>query len=159
LGVLRILQTFGALAVQTRLPHACLAIVILWLVGCSSEPQFSEEPVKANLRTIGKAYWMIAGYHNRPPKDAEELQSSLTDIHNLEMGGPPAEVLVSPRDGEPFVIILKARPNEDSGAIFAYEKKGADNSRWVITMGGDIKNIPNEEFSKQTFAGGHKPDA
>jgi hypothetical protein len=131
----------------------------LFAAACSSEPGFTEEPVKANLRTIHKAYWMIAGYHNRPPKDAVELNTSLTDLHALEMGGPPAEVLVSPRDNEPFVIVMTARPTEDSGAILAYEKKGTDNTRWVVTMGGDIKDIPSAEFAKQTFAGGHKPES
>ena len=144
---------------RARLPVLYLVMTSLLAAGCSSEPAFTEEPVKANLRTIHKAYWMIAGYHNRPPKVAEEMNTSINDLHALEMGGPLAEVLVSPRDKEPYVIILKARPTEDSGAILAYEKKGADNTRWVVTMGGDIKDVPNAEFTKQTFAGGHKPEA
>jgi hypothetical protein len=75
------------------------------------------------------------------------------------MGVPPEEALVSPRDNQPIVIIMGANDNDGASSILAYEKTGAEGTRWVVTMGGEAKKLPNEEFSKATFAKGHKPEA
>jgi hypothetical protein len=128
------------------------------LVGCSSSQPPSEELVKINLRTIAQAYWAINDYHKRPPRDLDELRSTLADLHIVEMGGPPDVVLASPRDQQPFVIIIGAKPAaEESRVILAYEKQGADNSRYVLTTTGKVLQLSNEEFAKARFADKHKP--
>lgn len=134
-------------------------LVVLSTSGCS-EPKFEEEPVKANLRLIGKAYFMIADYRKRPPKDEEELRTQLAELHTLQMGGPPAEVLVSPRDMQPIVIILgPGKLSDGSANVLAYEKVGADNSRYVLMQNGDIQKLSNEDFAKASFFNNHKPSA
>jgi hypothetical protein len=149
---------------MTRNEHRSLilyaALGAFALTGCAQEQPFTEEPVKANLRTIHKAYWMIEGYYNRPPRDMEELRQSIADLHALEMGGPTEEVLVSPRDNKPFVIILgKKRLPDVAGLILAYEEQGAGNTRYIVTSRGDILELSNEEFGKAKFAQDHKPSA
>ncbi len=137
----------------------CLALLICaWLLSGCSSPRFEEDPVKANLRSIGKAYWTIVGFHNRPPRDLEELRSTLADLHAVEMGEAPDKVLISPRDKQPFVIILGAQPSAtESTTILAYEQQGADNTRYVLTTSGTILEMSNDEFAKASFAANHKP--
>jgi hypothetical protein len=81
----------------------------------------------------------------------------MDDLHRLDMGAPPDESLVSPRDQQPFVILYGANVAEPPEAILAYEKNGADDSRWVLFMNGDIKLLTKDEFSDAKFANGHKP--
>lgn len=140
-----------------RMLWACSSLLLAGVCGCSSNDTFDEEPVKANLRQINKAYWSVLGYTRRPPRDLEELKTTLNDLHRLDMGAPPEEALVSPRDKLPLVIIFGANESDPANAIMAYEKKGSENSRWVVMMGGDIAKLSDEEFSKATFAKNHKP--
>ena len=128
------------------------------LSGCSSSPRFEEEPVKANLRTIAKAYWMIHDFHRRPPRDLAELRATISDLHSIDMGGPPDVVLTSPRDQQPFVIIFGAQPaGEENELILAYEQQGADDSRYVLTTAGNIVQLSNKDFAKARFAANHRP--
>jgi hypothetical protein len=136
---------------------SCLALLLISAGGCSSD-KFEEEPVKAQLRQIGKAYWMIADFKKRPPQDVEELKAGLKDLHALDLAGPPDEVLVSPRDNQPFVIIYGGDPaKEESTTILAYEQQGADNSRWALTMNGEIVQLSHDDFAKAKFNNQHKP--
>jgi hypothetical protein len=146
---------------RRRLVNACCLVlgVCAWtFCGCSPR-RFEEEPVKANLRSIAKAYWMILGFHNRPPRDLDELRGTLADLHAVEMSDAPDKVLISPRDKQPFVIIVGAQPNAaESTTILAYEKQGAGDTRYVLTTSGTIVEMSNEEFAKASFAENHKPE-
>jgi hypothetical protein len=135
------------------------ALLAALLLGCQTKSDtFEEEPVKANLRQISKAYSTYLGYHNRPP-DPEQLRSAVEDLHRLQMGRPAEEAMVSPRDKQPFVIIYGAGGSDPTGSILAYEAQGAEGTRWVVTMIQDIKPLTNEEFKKATFANKHKPSS
>jgi hypothetical protein len=126
------------------------------LSGCASEETFQEEPVKAHLRQICKAYFMHINFHRRPP-NAQQLPAVMDDLHKLDMGAPAEKALVSPRDKQPFVIIYGADVTEPSSSILAYEQQGADDGRWVVLMNAEIKLLSKDEFSKATFAHDHKP--
>jgi hypothetical protein len=144
--------------------HLMRAVVVfgcstLLLAGCSSSDNYEEEPVKAHLRQINKAYSMVLGYNNRPPKDMDELKTVMNDLHRLDMGAPVEEALVSPRDKKPYVIIMNADGSDPPEAILAYEQDGVDGSRWVVTMVSDINLLSEEEFKSATFAKNHKPGA
>ena len=139
---------------------ACFVLVlnVATLSGCSSPQPSSDELVKANLKAIAKAYWTVHGYHNRPPRDMDELRMTVSDLHAVDMGGPPDVVLESPRDQQPFVIIIGAKPSaEETNTIMAYEKQGAGNSRYALTTTGKIIQLSNEEFATAKFANKHKP--
>ncbi len=128
------------------------------LMGCQAKSDmFEEEPIKANLRQINKAYWTHLGYHDVPPKP-ENLRQDVQGLHALDMGRPADEAFVSPRDQQPLVIIYGADKTTPAHAILAYEKQGVDGTRWVVTMSQDIKELKNEEFAKAIFAKGHKPE-
>ena len=71
---------------RRRLALAAMALS-LSMAGCTAEEKFEEEPIKANLRQINKAYWMHLGYHNSPPKP-EDLRQDVDGLHRLELGAP-----------------------------------------------------------------------
>jgi hypothetical protein len=129
----------------------------LALTGCKAEEKFEEDPIKANLRQINKAYSAHLGYHGTPPQP-DDLRQAVQDLHALDMGRPADEALISPRDKQPIVIIYGADSTTPGHAILAYEKRGAEGTRWVVTMRQDFKQLSNEEFAKAVFAKGHKPD-
>jgi len=88
----------------------------------------------------------------------DEIREQLAHIHEAGLGRDPDEVLRSPRDGQPFVVITGV--DFDSTAkttIWAYEQQGADGKRYVMTLSRDVKQVPDEDFPKATFAKGHKP--
>ena len=87
----------------------------------------------------------------------EELRLAIRDLHALEMGLPPEVALVSPRDKQPFVIILGADNADSPDSIMVYEQQGADGKRYVLKRGATIEVLTDEEFSKAKFAKNHKP--
>lgn len=113
--------------------------------------------MKANLLQIVKAYTSILSYSRRPPRDMEELSSAINDLHLLGLGLPPEDALVSPRDKQPFVIIIEADGKDAGDPILAYEQQGLNGSRWVLTMAAEVKLLDDESFSKARFAHNHKP--
>ena len=73
-------------------------------------------------------------------------------------------MLISPNDGEPYVIVwgvdtARGGPTDYQGmwGIIAYERKGAGGKRAVVDVRGRPLTIPEPDFTKLTFVGGHKP--
>lgn len=102
------------------------------------------------LDAIGSAYGKFTFEKGRPPTGANDLSDQL---------GPDA--LVSPRDGEPFVIfwgvdirspqmVTAARP------ILGHEQQGRDGSRYVLTVTGYVELLTDDELRASTFPPGHK---
>jgi hypothetical protein len=132
------------------------ALAVPLLPGCAPAPDV-DEMVKANLMQIAKGYLMILSYNRRPPKDMEELRAAVNDLHRLDMGVPVDEALVSPRDKQPLVIVLGANSSDPGDSILAYEQEGLNGQRWIVTMGADVKQLPDAEFAKAKFPKNHKP--
>ena len=114
-------------------------------------------PAEKNLSHIAAAYEEAYSKLGRGPKDAAELKPFLKEHGN------PDELLVSPNDGEPFVVIWGKKPaggpTEYKGLfpILAYESKGSGGARAVTDIRGVPKTVPDEDFGKLKFLGGHKP--
>src|SRR5262249_28352707 len=96
----------------------------------------------------------------RSPKNAEDLKPFLKEFGN------PEELLVSPNDGQPYVVVWGANPTRGGPTdyqgmfpILAYERKGAGGKRAVTDIRGRPLTVPEADLSKLTFAGGHKPSA
>jgi hypothetical protein len=93
----------------------------------------------------------------RPPKNADELKRFLKQF------GDPDALLISPNDGEPYVVIWGANPvggptdYEGMFPILAYERKGADGMRAVTDIRGRPMTIPAGDLEKVKFIGRHKP--
>lgn len=118
------------------------------------------------LTDLHNAYKMAERTNGKPPQSVEEIQTHLK-------ARKTEDVLVSPNDKEPFVILwgtkVELSPQEmmelskKSGKgpmtfpIFAYEQKGSGGKRYVLYIMGEAKQLTDEEFKKATFAGKHKP--
>jgi hypothetical protein len=127
--------------------------------GCSSEPISPEDEATADLREIARAYEVAIAASNRPPRDVDQIKKVLADLHTDGLvTNDPTDVLTSPRDGQPYVIILGADLGaEVSTEVLAYENSGAEGKRYVLLMSRDVRAMSDEEFAQAAFAGGHKP--
>lgn len=127
--------------------------------GCSKSGS-SEDATATALRQIAKAYSVPISSKQRPPQSLDEIKQVLKDLHTDGMNPPADEVLVSPRDKQPYVIILGAMlGTQMSGDILIYEKAGAEGKRYVFTMNYEVKQLTDDEFANASFAMGHKPAA
>jgi hypothetical protein len=138
-----------------------LLILLAGLSGCGSGTdvvQFSQ--AEKNLGFIAMAYSDFHSKHGRGPKDAEELKPFLKVFGNAE------ELLVSPNDGQAFVVVWGADPTRGGPTlplnlfpILAYERKGKGGKRAIGDIRGHTMLIPEEDLAKLTFVGQHRPSA
>jgi len=137
-----------------------LVCVLVTMAGCSrSQDAFVVKLTKSeeNLKFIAMAFADANDEKGSPPKNSEDLTPFLKGFGN------PEELLVSPNDGKPYVIVWGARPvggpTEYKGMfpILAYEAKGTGGQRAVTDIRGRPMTVSNEDFSKLTFVGRHKP--
>jgi hypothetical protein len=135
-------------------------LLLAGLTGC-----FSSEPYvvpmtdsEKNLTNIVVAYTDALEELHRPPKNAEELKPFLKKY------GDPDQLLTSPNDHEPYVVIWGVNPTrggpteyQQMWPVLAYERKGSGGKRAIVDIRGHPMLVPEEDMSKLTFAGGHKP--
>jgi hypothetical protein len=139
---------------MTRLSRGIVVLVFalagLTVGGCYGGSGRASSKDTENLTSIRKAYMAATNRLGRPPKNLEELKSSL----NVE--GNADELLVSPNDGLPYVIVFGADPRK---YVIAYEQKGVDGVRMVVDQTQLPKRIENDRFDILTFPPGYKkPD-
>jgi hypothetical protein len=141
------------------------AVLLTGLTGCSGCGGGGAQPYvvplsdsEKRLRDIVLGYMEAHEKLGRGPKGPEELKPHLTQFGN------PDELLVSPDDGQPYVIVWgvdpsRGGPTEYQGMwqIIAYEKKGAGGKRAVVDIRGRPLTVPDGEFSQLKFAGRHRP--
>lgn len=102
-------------------------------------------PNTARLGAIQYAYQKAAQKLHRPPAKLEEIRPYLTELGN------PEELLVSPRDGKPYVIVWgfdREKAYGPDNPVWVYEQDGAQGERIVLTLLG-IMPMSDAEFAKQ----------
>ena len=133
-----------------RLPGALLLLAGLALCGCSAAPPPAVNTEEAaNLRAIQEAYNAVTRKLGRPPNNLNELKPALQERGHAD------EVLRSPRDGQPYVILWGVKPGAGPtpglpAALVAYEKEGAAGKRYVLTTLGVVP-LADEEFARVTL--------
>jgi hypothetical protein len=127
-------------------------IVCAGLIGCSSKKtQRTEEPGVTNLRKIGQAYDFFTQEKHRAPQNDEELKPMFKELGD---NTNPDEILISKRDGKPFVILYGPKMDSDArDIILAHEQDGADGKRYVLTQDRMVREMSDEEFANAKFAG------
>ena len=140
---------------------ATAAVLLAGPLGCWSKQAHvvSLSDSEKNLSHIAKAY--IDAHERlggRPPKGPDDLAPHLKEYGN------PDEILVSPNDGERYVVVWGVDPGRGGPTdyrgmwqILAYEKKGSGGKRAVTDVRGRPMTVPDEDFPKLTFAGRHRP--
>ena len=132
-----------------------LLLGVLGLLGCSSGKPATTGPAapetaEERLTAIGKAYLKAASRLGKPPRGAEDIKDDVE-------GGFTPELLRSPNDNEPFVILWGVDLNKlpksgDAGPILAYEKRGKEGKRFVLRYPLAVAQLSEEEFSKAPMA-------
>jgi hypothetical protein len=131
----------------------------LTLVGCSSPREINHPrtPTEARLYAIGKAYSRASFRLNRAPINFEEIKPDLEEKDVTD------DFLLSPNDGEPFVIFWgvefhKLPPGrEDPFVVAAFERRGTRGQRYVLRFPISVVRMSEEKFSKANFPPGQKP--
>jgi hypothetical protein len=138
----------------------------LWLAGlagcggCGSQVHVVPlTKAEKALTYVAMAFNDATGQLGRPPKSADELKPFLKAF------GDPEELLVSPNDGQLYVVIWGANPTggptEYMGMwpILAYEQQGASGRLAVTDIRGRPMTIPAADLPKLKFIGRHRPTA
>jgi hypothetical protein len=134
------------------------ATLLAAIAGCGEEVHVVPlTAAEQELTYVALAYTDAHERLGRGPKDADELKPYLKPF------GDPEDLLVSPNDGEPYVVVWKANPVGGPGEymgmfpILAYEQKGTGGKRAVTDVRGRPLTVPEEDMEKLKFLRGHKP--
>lgn len=119
------------------------------LSGCSS-PYSEYEPPKESadhLLLLGRTYAFAQQTLGHPPKNVEELEPFLAQF------GDADDLLCSPVDGTPYVIIwgttIEAKPTDGPfPPAIAYDGRGREGKRFVLTAGVNVFAIPEGELRR-----------
>ncbi len=108
------------------------------------------------LTYIALAYGDAHGASAAVPTDADELKPYLKTF------GDPDDLLVSPNDGKPYVVVWKANPavvrlNTWGCFRFSPTSRKGRRQRAVTDVRGRPMTIPEKDLEKLTFVRGHKP--
>lgn len=142
--------------------RSCTLVELLLLAGlsgCGTGPHVVPlSKAEQALTFVALAYGEAHSRLGHGPKDAEELKPFLKEFGN------PDELLVSPNDGQPFVVVWGVNPTRGGPTeykqmfpILAYEQKGTSGKRALTDIRGRPMTVPEKDFPKLTFVGGHKP--
>jgi hypothetical protein len=126
---------------------------LLCLGACAPPGKVQKHDPKA-LSEISVAYLKATTALNRPPKEASELKPY------LEAGKEVEQLLTSPNDNKPFVILWGTDPRTGMSLkplVIGYEKTGLGGVRCVFTAMG-VMLMEDADFTQANFPPGHKPE-
>ncbi len=121
-------------------------VICFSMLGCSSDPtQAQADPAEQNLLSIHSAYEQAVS-SGRAPRGPKDLRRGLGDGEK----GDLEQMLRSPRDHQPYEIIwgVMLNSDEENPRVLAYEKNGADGTRFVLWTDGAVKKMTEPEFKK-----------
>jgi hypothetical protein len=133
-----------------------LLVGIVGLTGCSQGGGRERNPTEDRLYRLGMVYVRSCHALGRGPGDFGEIKDKIE-------GDIPEDCLVSPNDGQPFVIhwgvdVTGLRfTRQNTFYVLAYERTGANGARHVLRYPVGLVLMTDEELRKAAFPPGHKP--
>ena len=124
-----------------------LALTVLLMAcgaGCSGPPPVS--PQVNHMKPLSVLYGRFTAAKGRAPKNAEEFKKfiSTAGADMLQQFHVDADaLLISPVDGQPFVIAYGKIP---PSKIIAYESQGEDGKRWMADDLGRVDQMKDEDL-------------
>jgi hypothetical protein len=107
------------------------------------------------LRKVAAAYTRAVVRTGRPPSGPAELKP------HLAPGDDPDRLLISPRDGQPYVIFwgVDSRPGKGGKTplVIGHEKKGKGGVRFVFLDMG-VVSMTDAAFAQANFPEGRGPE-
>ena len=136
-----------------------VVVLSLCILGCSNAPVVVEKPLEPThdkLMKIGMAYARFSAKRKQPPQAWADLKPILAETGNAD------EPWRSARDGQPLVVCwgvdLSKRPAwAKTTPVLAYEKLGADGSRYVLTVVRSVELLSDRDFRAASFPPGQSP--
>ena len=138
-----------------RLGRFLLMVAIVDLTGCGQGGGRERNPTEERLYKIGTAYLRSCHALGRGPSDFGEIKEHIE-------GDVPEDLLVSPNDGKPFVIlwgvdVTQLRfTRQNIFYVLAYERTGVNGTRYVLRYPIGLVLMTDEELEKAPFPPGHK---
>jgi hypothetical protein len=136
-------------------PLIGLLLACTWVDGCSSggEP-YKEE---SNLRGLAAYYsqYTAANRGQMPPNEKafKDFIKAERTARNAPAGDADINaILVSNRDGKPFVIRYRADKSWPYREIVVYEQEGQGGTRHVATLMGGYEEMSDEQLQSQKVA-------
>lgn len=130
--------------------------VALALTGCGPAViEHKATPSADHLSKVKDAFDNFMAKNGKLPKSTKDLEPFLKPM------GDPAELLKSPADGQPFVILWgvnfnEATPGDDKQApvsrIYIHEKDGVGGVRHVVFASGVITKLTQDQFDQAAKA-------
>lgn len=139
--------------VQFRRVLLLMTLVTLPLCGCSWSGTDVTTREPGSLNELAKAYLAATNALNRPPANAEELQSYLPEGRELN------SLLTCPVSGKPYVIVWGTDPRQGMDVkplVIGYEPQSTGGSRFVFTAMG-VMEMGDQDFKTAKFPAGHVP--
>jgi hypothetical protein len=137
--------------VRVILPAAAIIGVGLLMVRRPPPPVEPDESSGERLHKIGLAINEATARLGRPPANLEELRPYVGEH------GDPDRLVVSPLDGQPFVILWGTDVRSVGyGTVLGYERSGTGGRRFVLTA-STVLQMTDEELNRADFPAGHQP--
>jgi hypothetical protein len=131
-----------------------ILLVTLTAVGCDGGTKINKPPDESYLRGIVRTYGTAARDLGRPPTTIEEIKAIYAPVDP-----DPGKYVRSPRDGEEFVVVWGLDLDRASAdTVVAYERKGADGKRMVVTADSTVKEVTDDELKQMKFPKEYKPE-
>ena len=138
---------------RTLMCGALLLILGLLVGGCSAGNLQTAAHDGGPLMLLGNLYQQATQKTGQPPAKPEDL------VPYLPAGKSIDELLKSPTDGQPYVILWGTDPRtgmELKPLVIGYEKQGKSGARFVFTAMG-VSLMSDNDFKQANFPPGHKP--
>jgi hypothetical protein len=131
-----------------------LTLGIVSATGCDGGTRVNPPPDESYLRGIVRTYVIAARDLGRAPKSIDEIKAVYAPADPQ-----PDKYVRSPRDGEEFVVVWGLDLNRAPGdSVVAYERKGADGKRMVVTADSIVKEVTDDELRQMKFPKDYKPE-
>ncbi|WP_425615533.1 hypothetical protein NA78x_005455 [Anatilimnocola sp. NA78] len=131
------------LRASLSLPVICIALALG--AGCARSLPPVPEATTGRLYALGDAYLKAAQSLDRGPKHMAELKKFFPQDQ------PADELLKSPHDGKPFVVVWNIDPRRPPASelppLIAYEQEGVDGQFDALTTMG-VMRIDRAELDK-----------
>jgi hypothetical protein len=123
-------------------------MLVVCAAGCSSAPK-GPDSSSTNLQLVADYYAIFLKEHRRLPKNEAEFKNFLAPVVAEDVkaeGKTVEELLVSHRDGKPFVLFTQENPPPEGAALAVYEQVGMNGIRCVADTAGTIQEVDEPTF-------------
>jgi len=107
---------------------------------------------RSHFKTLTLAYMsFVRQNRGNGPKTIEEFEQYVGDNYDAYLKRNEislSDLFISPRDGQPFVFVLKQKRGSETGEVVAYEQEGVGGRRLVGDRSGTVEELDEELFQR-----------